>query len=100
MKSILLAGLPVLVMLAACDSQDKATTNSEAPVVPGDDGAVAAPDGDGMTTTAPVDGEAAQGPAPVDGTGDGSDTESSPTPGTPPEGMPPPANDTPPPAKK
>lgn len=98
MKSILLAGLPVLVMLAACDSQDNATTNSEAPVVPGDDGAVAAPDG--MATTAPVDGEAAKGPAPVDGTGDGSDTGPSPTPGTPPEGMPPPANDTPPPAKK
>ena len=41
-RSLFLA-LPALALLAACGTQDNATTQSETATVPGDDGAVAAP---------------------------------------------------------
>lgn len=102
MKRILFAGLPALALVAACDSQENATTSSESPAVAGDDGAVAAP-ADPMTTTAPVDGAATMDPAaPTDGMapGEASDTGPSPTPGMAPDDAPPPANAPPPPADK
>lgn len=57
MRVILLAGLPALALLAACDSQDNATTTGETPVVAGDDEAIEAP-AEPTATTPPSPAEA------------------------------------------
>lgn len=56
-RSLFLA-LPALALLAACGTQDNATTRSETATVPGDDGTVAAP-ADTMDSGAPGSGSSA-----------------------------------------
>jgi hypothetical protein len=98
MKSLMLAGLPVLVLLAGCDSQDNSTTSSETPAVAGDDGNVAAP-ADPMASAPSVDNSSAMGAPAGTRAGDATDSGPSPAPGTASGNPPPVNNDAAPPTK-